>query len=404
MPASALTRQRWAVLICLLLAFFVPEQAIAQSNPDFWSTGPLRQILDTVVCRASPQYARFSEASLVAFDENHIFMAVSAFYSHYPAGWFDGSGDFQAGRILGLRSYDGGLTWTPVEKAQVLLDNIGAVNTIIPSVVHLGNGKLVMFFWAVNSRSAASAYLARSEDWGVSWSKLQVLDNEGYAGPTPGRAIRLKSGRILVPMMISKSFPQPGGAKNLAKAYCWYSDDNAKTWEKSDLVGFDDDSVTEPGAVELKDGTVMMIVRSTKKSIYKSISTNGGKTWGTLRSTGIPSPNSMAEIRRMPNGDLLLVWNYAPPDRIEGSFPRQWMSTAISKDEGVTWSHVRHLEGGEDFEGKLMNPTTCFPKSDRAIIVYSKSPNRRVMYDLRYHLLTLDWFYGGANKIKYPAD
>ena len=50
------------------------------------------------------------------------------------------------------------------------------------------------------------------------------------------------------------------------------------------------------------------------------------------------APISPASIKRIPStGDLLLVWNNSPSAR----FP---LTTAISKDEGKTWEHLKNLD------------------------------------------------------------
>ena len=55
-----------------------------------------------------------------------------------------------------------------------------------------------------------------------------------------------------------------------------------------------------------------------------------------------PAPYSMSTLKRLQNGDLLLIFNLIKEgDRVEGGFPRHRLCTVVSSDEGQTWSHLR---------------------------------------------------------------
>jgi len=105
----------------------------------------------------------------------------------------------------------------------------------------------------------------------------------------------------------------------------------------------------EPGVVELKDGSLMMLMRTDMGCQFRSYSHDGGNTWSPAQATEILSPVSPASVKRIPStGDLLLVWNdhtHIAPD-LRGK--RTPLTTAISRDEGRTWEHVKILEDDPD--------------------------------------------------------
>lgn len=64
----------------------------------------------------------------------------------------------------------------------------------------------------------------------------------------------------------------------------------------------------EPSTVELKDGTLLCLLRSTVGILYRAYSRDGGENWTTPESTNLLSPATPPLVKRIPNtGDLLLI-------------------------------------------------------------------------------------------------
>ena len=120
----------------------------------------------------------------------------------------------------------------------------------------------------------------------------------------------------------------------------------------------------EPGVVELKDGRLLMWMRTDKKENLPLLLERRGETWST--------PEPMALDRRAPrsrsSGFLhrrsLLIWNNSPDQR----FP---LTAAISKDDGVTWENIRNLD--EDPAHTYAYTSIEFLK-DRALFTYYAGP------------------------------
>ena len=354
------------------------------------------KLLDTTLFHSTDQHYRWSEGSIINLDgKDHLLMAVTIFGM--------GGHDNTEAEIVAFHSYDGGLTWPPLEEAVVLQENVGDENTMSPALLKLDNGDILCFVDVKNSIRDCGPWVKRSMDGGETWGELKRLPYEGYGGVGCDRAIQIGTGRVLLPCWVSLDGLQ-------STRLCVYrSDDRGETWEKSPIITTPkgttgrrtDPAAEEPAIIELEDGRLMMIMRVYLKSIYKCYSDDGGATWSEPVSSGIPSPGSMATIRRLPNDDILLIWNWAEVESISGPWPRNFITAAISKDDGRNFSYVRHLDGAADFEGKITMANVAFAADDKVVITYSKSMTKKNAYNWRLQVIPLQWFYEGDTEQVY---
>lgn len=99
-------------------------------------------------------------------------------------------------------------------------------------------------------------------------------------------------------------------------------------------------SPSEPMAVERKDGSLWMLVRTTK-GIGESLSNDGGATWSPLKIPAIQHTSSRFFISRLQSGNLLLVKHLGideDPLSAGKAKQRRNLTAFISKDDGKTWS------------------------------------------------------------------
>ena len=141
--------------------------------------------------------------------------------------------------------------------------------------------------------------------------------------------------------------------------------------------------------VELKDGRILLWVRTGQGKIYRAISTDRGETFTQPEPTELDSPLSPQSIKRIPTtGDLLLVWNYSALKR---RFP---LTTAISRDDGKTWESFHNLD--QDPFHSYSYTSILFLK-DRALFTYYAGPGPVGKGDRFWHLklkaVPLGWFY-----------
>lgn len=271
---------------------------------------PVEKLLNRTLFVADENDYRYSEAAVLPLDDTNLLLVVSVFG--------DGGHDSSPAQLLAWRSNDRGRSWG---ESFAFQSNIGKQNVMSPSFVRLSEREILFFFLVTNSIEDAGMWIRRSLDNGKTWSKPVRIPYEGYGGVANDHVVLLKSGRIVLPSWVSRD--------SLASSYsyCFYSDDKGQTWKKSNEITVNKPSkgrktspaAEEPAVVELKDGRLLMLMRTYVGSFYRSFSTDGGETWSEPTDAGIPAPGAMPTLVRIPKtGDLLLLFNYGEPDEIDG--------------------------------------------------------------------------------------
>lgn len=315
-----------------------------------------------VVAPVGEANPRNSEAAIVPLKDGTLLLGWTEFY----AG--DGA-DHGPARISGKISSDGGQTWG--EKF-TLIENDGGCNVMEVNFLRLKDGRLALFYCQKNSESADCRVMMRtSGDEGKTWGTAKQISPEAkYTGLTNGRCIRLASGRILLEAW-------EGGF-----SYCYLSDDEGETWRESQRVKPGDGS-WEPAAIELKDGRVLMLMRTGLGGQYQSFSSDGGETWTEPVASALVGTAAPVSISRIPTtGDLLAIWNHNP-----GASNRNPLTAAISKDEGATWIQFRNIEEGPD--DAWAYPAVTWVEN-RALVTYF---NYTGGLSLQLKILPASWFY-----------
>ena len=343
---------------------------------------------------------RNSEGSMLEWKDGKIIFI----YSHFYGGKSDAAPAFLAARF----SYDKGETWT--EKDEVIVENEGKENVMSVSLLRLKNREIILGYVTKNSLKDCKYYMRKSKDEGKTWSEKVLVTNrefeEGnYFVVNNDRIIQLSSGRILVPASHHPCPTNKWEDFGPGRVVVFYSDDNGKTWKSGKTMLFAPDKedragLQEPGVVELKDGRILMWMRTHFGSQFFSYSEDGGETWSEAKPSDLISPCSPASIKRIPEtGDLFVVYN----DR-SGRFPiiehenglknRTPLVCAISKDEGKSWE--KHFPIEDDPEGRFCYTSILFVDS-RVILSYSAAFSKQVWGLLRITLLTIEEIYGEKN-------
>lgn len=178
--------------------------------------------------------------------------------------------------------------------------------------------------------SRSDLWCARSTDEGETWADRQLIW-QGYTGATNG-LIETAAGHLVVPF--SYVVPNPG---RLVSA-CVVSSDTGKTWtlgDHIDLGGHGDHAgAIEPTVVELRDGRVWMLIRTTKGRQWQAFSSDSGMTWSEATPSSIESPSSPAYLTRLTSGRLTLIWN----NTMATTQARDTLSLALSEDDGQSWT------------------------------------------------------------------
>jgi sialidase-1 len=206
------------------------------------------------------------------------------------------------------------------------------------------------------------------------------------------------SGRLLAPVSWSADVTL---GRYISR--CYYSDDGGETWRRSansvDVSGVGAD---EPAVVELKDGTILMLFRTTLGQLWAAQSEDGGEMWGeAYPMIQLVSPNAPVNVKRIPStGDLLVIWNHHWPAGVRGgvvtSSERTPLTAAISVDEGKTWCAFRDLE--TDPDGAFAYPSILFLGEEALLTYYSydTTGRRQRGISLKLKIVPVRWFYGAS--------
>ncbi|MEX2564885.1 MAG: sialidase family protein, partial [Cyclobacteriaceae bacterium] len=247
------------------------------------------------------QNPRNSEGSFIQLMGGRILFIYSKFES--------GSGDHESAFLAGRYSRDGGSTWT--DRDEVIIENEGGMNVMSASFLRLQDGSIALFYARKNSVDDCIPYMRISTDEAKTWSApVKIIqDKKGYFVLNNDRVIQLKSGRLLAPVSLHKTKGSDFNMKG--KIFCYFSDDNGKTWLSSEEVPNPEGVVLqEPGVVLLKNGRIKMWLRTDTGVQYLSESKNQGLSWKKVEPSNIASPRSPASLKRIPStNDLLLIWN-----------------------------------------------------------------------------------------------
>jgi len=160
--------------------------------------------------------------------------------------------------------------------------------------------------------------------------------------------------------------------------------------------------VDEPAVIELKDGRVLMMIRSDLGKVFKSISTDAGLSWSQPEALPLDSPTAPSSIARIPStGDLLFIWNNSRkgPKHTQDRFP---LTAAVSQDEGKTWGRIRNADATPGFTYAYTSLTFLSPKF--LLLTYYASSNDsgkaqgeletgQHLISLKLKILPVQWFY-----------
>ncbi|MEX2233901.1 MAG: sialidase family protein [Cyclobacteriaceae bacterium] len=288
-----------------------------------------------------PGNPRNSEGDFITLKDGRILFI----YSHFSGA--SGS-DFGNAYLASRYSTDNGNTWSSED--QLVVKQEGDMNVMSVSLLRLKNGNIALFYARKNSEEDCIPMMRISTDEAKTWSDpvTCITDRPGYYVLNNNRVVQLKNGRLLMPVAMHKALN--GKWQNKGILYTYYSDDNGVTWTCSKVVPNNTEIITqEPGLIELKDGTIMMFIRTDSGVQQLSYSKDNGQTWSHIEPSNIKSPLSPASIARIPTtGDLLMVWNNNDGSNPELKGKRTPFNLAISKDEGKTWQHTKTIEDNPD--------------------------------------------------------
>ena len=277
-----------------------------------------------IVAAGSVLLIMFTEVSMIKAE-----LWINPLFESCPAAGMGGHGGFVRlgdGSLMIVEgsatrtSNDNGETWSDAQP--MIYDGQEAGSPRKGPMLKTADGVIVMVYhdtssyhwqWddskgeATNPRFDVLA--VRSLDDGKTWVDRQTIF-QGYCGALED-IIQTKSGHIVVP--VQRYLPDP-----VRHGTCTYvSADNGKTWRRSNIIDMGGvgahDGAFEASLVELKDGRLYMLMRTSWERFWAAYSWDKGLSWRQVGPSNIPTGSSPGCLARLASGRVALIWTSPLP-------------------------------------------------------------------------------------------
>ncbi len=307
----------------------------------------LGTVVQDLVPDIKAENPRNSEGTFLETENDGILFVYSRFKGKRP--------DDEAFADLCLtRSMDGGRTF---DQGRIILTCEGedGVNMMSPSLLHMENGDIGLFYLVRMTYTMTRIFLRRSSDGGKTWGeRVLCTPQDDFLVINNDRVLRLKSGRILLPVASHRA--GPGYFDGRSEAMFFYSDDDGRTWHtapgKCTLpnAAHCASGLQEPGVVQLENGVVWGWGRTELGRQYEMFSMDNGENWTACQPSRFTAPNSPLCMKRADDGRLYAIWNPVPEyngrEKVDGIFTggRTPLVMAYSGDDGRTFTEPAAFE------------------------------------------------------------
>ncbi len=195
-------------------------------------------------------------------------------------------------------------------------------------------------------------YVCRSLDDGKTWEDPVFL-NRPWCGCIHSM-IETRNGRIV--LVGQEIIPAWRHA-----TVVFVSDDKGRTWRRSNVLDIgqgrhDHAGSIEGTVIERRDGSLYQLLRTETGWLYESVSRDGGESWEDLKQSRIKSVTCCAQMTRLADGRIALLWNHPPRHHPDSPSSREELFVAFSSDECATWSSPRVVAGNYGAGGRVSYP------------------------------------------------
>ena len=251
------------------------------------------------------------------------------------ATWFGGSHEKHPDVAIWLSTRDTAGNWSPPRR---VADEEGLPHWN-PVLATGPDGGLHLFYKVGPSAQEWWTRVIASDDGGESWSRpVEPPAAGGFpVGPVKNKAIVLADGSWVAPTSLETDDAWDSAVT--------ISTDGGRTWALGGPVpldhrSFEGKGIIQPTLWESEPGRVHMLLRSTAGRVYRSDSSDGGRTWCEAYATTVPNNNSGVDVAKMADDVLALCHN--PVSVSWGK--RTPLVIAFSRDNGASWGEPVVLE------------------------------------------------------------
>lgn len=247
------------------------------------------------------------------------------------------------------RSTDGGKTWS---RLQLVYEEGGDQKITIGNacpVVDRETGTI----WLPFTRDNNDVFVTSSDDEGQTWARPKQITADvkhadwNWYATGPGNGIQLTrgphKGRLVIPC--DHRVKNKGDWNQAGRSHVFYSDDHGRSWK---LGGITDWGMNECAVVELNSGALLLNMRSYRGKGCRGVATSrdGGLTWSeTVDAPALIESVCQASLVRCasPDPELGSWLVFSNPATTTG---RHHLTVRISLDDGQTWPITRLIYEG----------------------------------------------------------
>jgi predicted neuraminidase len=236
----------------------------------------------------------------------------------YREGYSHASGNPDDGRVMLVRSLDGGATWSEPELAY----DDPAMDDRNAAIACMSDGTIALIWDKYLHGVHHFAWLSTSNDEGRTWREpVRVSETENVH--TRSRPLDLSNGTWLIP------FAESGHGPTTATHFSVYDPRTGEARQiRATPVGRRE-CADEVAVTRAVDGRLVALIRSqTDPAFWQIESGNDGETWSEPRLTDIPSQFTPCDLITLDDGRLLCTFSFRE---------RRNERLCVSEDQGATW-------------------------------------------------------------------
>jgi sialidase-1 len=373
------------------------RHSVSFATKSLATSGTLQPVFETIICRWTPENPRHDHQLVFPLDDERVMLVWSEYYvdrpsliGRQPTTTAGQAADEVPCRISARISIDRCRTWSD---RFILQENVWKNNVKHPNLVRLPNGDVLFFFVGWDSTEQRNVFMKRSHDNCETWSEIVQVSQPGWFCNNHGRILQLKSGRIILPCHAPAKdglVGVPYSNECHLHSLVFYSDDGFRTWKQSeDTMTAPGRGAHEPSVVELKDGRLLCLLRTTTGTLYRSYSNDEGVHWTKPEPTHFPAPDVEPLVTRIPTtGDLMVMWNNVES---KSNWPRTPLSVAISKDEGQTWGHYHDIDARPNRDAAY--PFVFFQQDEAVVSYYTRPTSWSRDAEVNQKIFRIEQFY-----------